>query len=335
MKQQAPVWEGDELLPRSLYEEIVGDQVWKRGSLSPIDWTIPLPEACRAELEEVVRQFRKYPRPIQHMTLEAFVLTACAAMMAQVRRQLVHGVGLAVLDRIPVERYSVPENKAIGWLLACLMGQVVTQAWDGTTLYDVKDSGKPLGYGVRRSVTNLAQPFHTDGGWLWRPPAYVGLLCLHAAQAGGFSRFVSLMTVHNEMRRRHPDLLARLYRPFCWDRQAEHSPDDRRFCRHPVYQHNGQALMARYYEDYIANGHKLAEEPLDDTGAEALAAMRAIIDTTGNWVEFRIEQGQLQYINNRQFAHARTAYIDTEGPPAQRHMVRLWNRDEGTPQLEG
>jgi alpha-ketoglutarate-dependent taurine dioxygenase len=93
--------------------------------------------------------------------------------------------------------------------------------------------------------------------------------------------------------------------------------------------------MARYYEDYIANGHKRAGEPLDDTGAEALAAMRAIIEAPENWVEFRMEQGQLQYINNRQFAHARTAFIDTEGRQAKRHMVRLWNRHEGTPHLEG
>jgi Taurine catabolism dioxygenase TauD, TfdA family len=63
--------------------------------------------------------------------------------------------------------------------------------------------------------------------------------------------------------------------------------------------------------------------------------MRAIIDAPGNWVEFRMETGQLQYINNRQFAHARTGFRDTEGPQAQRHMLRLWNRDEGTSDLEG
>jgi alpha-ketoglutarate-dependent taurine dioxygenase len=335
MKRHAHVRDGDEIISKILCGERVGDQVWRREHLSPINWTILLPEACLAELDEVVRRFRKHPRPVQHVTPEAFPLTACAAVMAQVRSQLAHGIGLAVLDRIPVECYSVTENKAIGWLLAMLLGQVVAQAWDGTTLYDVKDSGKSLGHGVRRSVTNLAQPFHTDGGWLWRPPAYVGLFCLQAAQAGGFSRFVNLMTVHHEMRSRHPDLLARLYRPFWWDRQAEHGPDDRRFCRHPVYQHDGQALMARYYEDYIYKGHQLAGEPLDDAGAEALAAMRGIIDTPENWVEFRMEQGQLQYINNRQFAHARTAFIDPEGAQAQRHMVRLWNRDEGTPHLEG
>jgi len=334
MEHEAKVQYCD-MTPKILYEEMLDDQVWKRINLSSMDWTISLPNACVAELDEVVRWFCKHPQPIQSLTPQAFSLTACAAVMAQVRHQLAHGIGLAVLDRIPVQRYSAAGNKVIVWLLAALMGQVVAQAWDGTSLYDVKDSGKPLGYGVRRSVTNLRQPFHTDGGWLWMPPAYVGLFCLRAAQAGGLSRFVSLITVHHEMRHRHPDLLDRLYRPFWWDRQAEHGPDDSRFCKHPVYQHDGRVLMARYYEDYIHNGYKLAGESLDDAGIEALTAMRSIIEAPENWVEFRMEMGQLQYINNRQFAHARTAFIDTDGPQAQRHMVRIWNRDEGTPHLEG
>jgi hypothetical protein len=59
------------------------------------------------------------------------------------------------------------------------------------------------------------------------------------------------------------------------------------------------------------------------------------VEAPEHWVEFRVEQGQLQYVNNRQFAHARTAFGDTPGVRSPRHMLRLWNRDEGTPDLEG
>ena len=119
------------------------------------------------------------------------------------------------------------------------------------------------------------------------------------------------------------------------DRQAEHAPDDRCVSRHPVYQYDGHTLMARYYEDYVCNGFRLAGEELDTVGTAALAAMRALLEAPENWVEFRIEQGQLQYINNRQFAHARTAFGDASGVRSPRHMLRLWNRDEGTAGLEG
>lgn len=325
----------EETMPQILHAAITDARAWKRETLSPADWLVPLAPTCVDELDAIVQFLRHYPRPVWHLTPEAFALRACTGVMAQVREKLQHHVGFAVLDRVPVERYSAPENRAIGWLLASLMGQVVAQKWDGTLLYDVKDAGKPLGHGVRRSVTNLEQDFHTDGGWLWLPPASIGLFCLQPAQQGGLSRVVSLYTVHNELLHRHPDLLARLYRPFWWDRQTEHAPDDAPMSHHPVYQYDGHSLMARYYENYVCNGYRLAGEDLDTAGTAALAAMRAIIEAPENRVEFRLEQGQLEYVNNRQFAHARTAFGDALAMSAPRHMLRLWNRDEGTPDLEG
>jgi alpha-ketoglutarate-dependent taurine dioxygenase len=322
-------------IPPMLHEDITDERAWKRETLSPADWLVPFPQACVAELDAVVQMLRHCPQPVAQLSPAAFALTACAQIMAHVHVQMHSRVGFAVVDRVPVERYSVTENCAIGWLLASLLGQVVAQKWDGTLLYEVKDAGKPLGHGVRRSVTNLAQPFHTDGGWLWMPPSAIGLFCLQPAQQGGLSRLVSLFTVHNELQRRRPDLLARLYRPFWWDRQAEHAPNDVCVSRHPVYQYDGRTLMARYYEDYVCNGSRLAGEELDTEGTADLAAVRAILDTPENWVEFRVEQGQLQYINNLQFAHARTAFSDMPGVRSQRHMLRLWNRDEGTVGLEG
>ncbi len=287
-----------------------------------------------AELDEVAAAVRATPRPVDTLKPEDFPLRACTAVMASVRAKLETDTGLAVVDRFPVERYSDAENLAIGWLLAAMLGQVVAQKANGTRLYDVKDSGQALGYGVRRSVTNLGQPFHTDGGWLWKAPAFVGLFCLESAMEGGLSRFVSLVTAHHELRRRRPDLLARLYQPFHWDRQGEHAPDAPRVSRRPVFEYEGGTLASRYYEDYIRNGSKLADAELDDEGLQALEAMREIVDDPVNWVEFRIEKGQLQYLNNRQFAHSRTAFQDA-GPRQGRHMLRLWNRDEGTWHLEG
>lgn len=325
---------GDETTLRMATGDVARRLAWSRESLSPEAWLIPLPADGIAELDAVAASVRATPRPIEELAPDMFALAACAKVMTHARARLERETGLAVVDRVPVERYGVRENRAIGWLLARMLGQLVAQKRDGTRLYDVKDSGQAPGYGVRRSVTNLGQPFHTDGGWLWMPPAFVGLFCLQAAGEGGISRFVSLVRAHDELRRRHPDLLARLYRPFAWDRQAEHGPDEPRFARRPVYEHDGRVLSARWYEDYVVSGHRLAGEALDEEGRVALAALRAIVDDPANWVEFRIETGQLQYLNNRQFAHSRTAFVDMPGG-TQRHMLRLWNRDEGTIALEG
>ncbi len=315
--------------------DIAGPQAWTLDRPSPRDWIVPVPAAAVAELDTVVERLRCAPQPVEALRPKAFALAACDEVMRQVRERLVRGLGQAILDRIPVERYAVSENQALGWLLASMLGRIVAQTWDGVLLYDVRDTGKSLEYGVRRSVTNLGQPFHTDGPWLTRPPAFVGLLCLQAAQQGGESRLLSLVTVHNELRRRHPDLLARLYHAFHWDRQAEHPPGEPRFATHPVYAWNGRTLTARYYEDYVVKGHALAGKTLDAAGGEALAAMRAVVEAPEHWVEFRIAPGQFQYINNRLLAHCRTAFADAPGSASRRHLIRIWNRDEGGRDLEG
>jgi alpha-ketoglutarate-dependent taurine dioxygenase len=319
-----------------LEDDIQDRRAWRRKDLSPADWLIPLSPRCLDELDVALRELRHHPLPLVLREPADFGLAACAEVMEHVRAQLHGGIGLAVLDRIPVERYLPEENQALAWLLGSLLGRPVAQKWDGTMLYDVRDTGQALGYGVRRSVTNLDLTFHTDAPWLQRPPALVGLLCVNPAREGGVSRFVSLCTVHNELRRRHPDLLPRLYGLFPWDRQAEHPPRDARTAGQPIFERHRGELLARFNEKLIesgagliATGAELAGKPLDAEGREALEAMREIVESPDLRVEFTIERGQVQYINNRQFAHSRTDFKDAPEPHLKRHMIRLWTREEG------
>jgi alpha-ketoglutarate-dependent taurine dioxygenase len=317
-----------------LEDHIAGAAAWTREMLSPEDWEVAVPATAVEELDTVLARLRCAPLPLESLRPEAFGLEACARVMRHVHTRLVQGVGMAIVDRVPVERYSVDENRTVAWLLASLLGRVVAQKQDGVFLYDVRDTGKSLEYGVRRSLTNLSQPFHTDGPWLTRTPAFVGLFCLQSAPDGGLSRYTSLLTAHNELRKHHPELLPRLYQAFHWDRQAEHGADESKFATHPVFAFDGRALTVRYYEDYILKGYALADERLDDMAREALAALREVVDAPEHWVEFRIETGQLQYLNNRLFAHCRTEFHDAPASDRRRHMIRVWNRDEGAADLE-
>src|SRR6266436_1532714 len=147
-------------------------RAWVRDTLSPTDWLVPLPASAVEELEAAVHRIRREPLPTLLLSPTQFDLSECRQVMAAVGRQLRDGIGLAVLDRVPVERFSVDEN--------------------GAMLYDVRDTGQTLSYGVRRSVTKLDLQFHTDAPWLAAPPELIGLLCLHRAPEGGVSRFVSL-----------------------------------------------------------------------------------------------------------------------------------------------
>jgi hypothetical protein len=304
---------------------------WKRAGLAGKEWLVPVPAACAAEFEEIARVARGHVGPLAALDFARLDLPACAEVMAQMRARLVDGPGFAVVDRIPVEQYRREEGQAIGWILANLIGRIVAQKRDGTRLYDVRDTGKAVAHGVRRSITNLEQEFHTDGGWLPLTPSFIGLYCLQPAAEGGMSRCASLVTVHHALQG-EAELLERLHQPFWWDRQAEHAPDDVTYSRAPIYWDAGERIFARYYDDYVHKGYALAGEPLDRAGVAALDAMREAVDAEENWIEFHLESGQFLYVNNRQIAHSRTAFRDDD---AKRHLMRFWNRDEGSPDLEG
>jgi alpha-ketoglutarate-dependent taurine dioxygenase len=312
---------------------IVGPTAWQRCDLDPAAWRVPLPPACLGEFEAIARAVRDEAPAITSLMPARFELAACRAAMALVRDRLTEGPGFAVLDRVPVEEYGPAAGQAIGWLLALLMGQVVAQKWNGTRLYEVRDRGVAPGHGVRRSITNLEQNFHTDGGWLTFAPAFIGLFCLQPAAEGGLSRCASLVSAHDRLRE-EPELLDRLYRPFWWDRQNEHPASEPPYSSHAVYRYDGRTLSARYYDDYVRKGHSLAGEPLDQAGVAALDALRALLDAAPSWIEFHLERGQFQYVNNRLIAHSRTAFRDDDRG-GRRHLLRLWNRDEGAPDLEG
>jgi alpha-ketoglutarate-dependent taurine dioxygenase len=304
---------------------------WKRAQLGCGEWRVPVLAACAAEFEAIARLARAHIGPLAELDFGPLDLPACTAVMAQMRAKLVADRGFAVLDRIPVEQFRREEGQAIGWVLANLIGRIVAQKRDGTRLYDVRDTGKALAHGVRRSITNLEQEFHTDGGWLPLTPSFIGLYCLQPAAEGGMSRCASLVTAHDDLRGQ-PELCERLHEPFWWDRQAEHAAGEPTHSRAPVYWDTDGEVQARYYDDYVRKGYALAGERLDQAGAAALEAMREVIEAEENWIEFRLERGQLLYVNNRQIAHSRTAFRDDD---ARRHLMRFWNRDEGTPDLEG
>ncbi|MEJ0071384.1 MAG: hypothetical protein WDO24_24560 [Pseudomonadota bacterium] len=101
---------------------------------------------------------------------------------------------------------------------------------------------------------------------------------------------MSFHTVHNEMLRRHPELLPRLYRPFHWNRQREHAPDEPLTYQHPIFSYDG-VLRTRFNRRLIKVGHEIADAPLDAEGADALDAMVGILEDPTLPVEFVLEPG--------------------------------------------
>jgi len=314
---------------------IEGPIAWTRDSLTDEDGTFRLTPACLAEIREVAALLRDNPLPVLALRPSDVSMPACEALMAEARRELADGVGFVLIDRLPVDGLGRDGATAIYWLLCSMVARPVAQKWDGRMVYDVRDTGKKPGNGVRPDITNVEQNFHTDNSYNLCPPDYVALLCLQTAKDGGISRIVSFASAHNEMRRRHPELVARLYRPYWFDRQREHAPDDVKVVSHPLFEADGERLLARLSRFQVVNGYKLAGETVDPEGVAALETLEAIMNEPAFSKEFFFEPGQIQIVDNRRCGHKRTEFHDHPEPERKRHLVRLWLRGWGRPFYNG
>lgn len=303
--------------------------VWRRDTLAPEDGLERIDGAARKELDELVETLRHNPLPLAMLQVEDFELPACRAMMKRVRATLEHGVGFVIIDRLPMDDYSVDEARAVYWLLAQLVSRPVAQSWDGKVIYDVRDLGKPPGNGVRPDITNAKQNFHTDNSYNLYPPDYVGLLCVRPAMEGGISSIVSFYSVYNEMLARHPELVERLYQPYLFDRQREHAPGDPRLLSHPLFQTRDGRTLCRLSHRHVVTGYTMAGQEMDECGKQALHALESIMMEPRFAREFFFEAGQIQIVDNTRLGHRRTAFVDYPEEDRKRHLVRLWLRNHG------
>ena len=309
---------------------IHGPSAWHRADLRPENYRVELSPACRDEIRRTADELSRFRLPTIVREPAEFDLPHCRAAMAEVKRMLEHGVRFAIVDRLPLDRIAVEEAIAIYWLLASMVARPVAQSLDGKLVYDVQDTGRAAlpGSGVRPDQTNIELKFHTDNSYNATPPEYVVLLCLRAAKSGGHSRAISFHTVHNALLARRPELLPRLYRPFWFDRQREFHPGEDPIFSAPVFTMDGE-LRARFSAHQIRGGYALRGEPVDNEGAEAIAAMLDTFEDASLSANFDLEPGQMQFVDNRALGHSRTAFEDSPEPERRRHLIRLWLRDRG------
>ncbi len=313
-----------------LTHRIDSKQAWVKTTLAASDWLFTLDAACWRELEIAIEDLRANPLPLLLLTPDMFELPACSALAARVRAATREGVSFAVIDRIPLDGLTEYEAKVLYWLFSSMIARPVAQKLDGTMVYDVHDTGMQAlpGSGVRPDKTNVDLTFHNDNAYNRTMPEIVGLFCLRQAQAGGLSRAISFQTAHNCLLADYPDLLPRFYQPFPFDRQKEHFPGEDPIFSAPLFEYDGR-LRARLAPYQVKNAFAMRGEPVDTQTAEATAALDEIFSRDELIAEHYMQPGQIQYVNNREIGHSRTAFTDHAAPELRRYLVRMWLRDAG------
>jgi alpha-ketoglutarate-dependent taurine dioxygenase len=308
---------------------------WLAADIDENDWVVRISPAAMAEIDSLAGFLGDNPLPILQRKLDEFDLPACRELMAGVKRILDDGVGFAVLDRLPMEDHADDLLLQIYWLLGQCIGRPVAQKWNGEMIYDVADTGADYAYGTRGSKTSVELNFHTDNAFARMLPDYVGLFCRRPAKQGGVSRFCSLYSVHQRMLELYPGALERLYQPVLYDRQKEHPPGAEPVCLAPYFSWRNERLFARANASLIRKGYDVAGVEMDSALVTALDAIDEVCDAQDLWFEAQLQRGQIQYLNNHEIGHYRSAFEDHDDPELKRRLYRLWHREAGDTSYDG
>ena len=293
--------------------------LWRGANLGGTDAiAIELPDGDLADLEAAaidlaaqgIDPVDAHPDDLPLGTLEPLV--------AELRHEVLHGRGLALLRGFPVERRSVDELGLMFWGIGLRLGRAVSQSVMGERLGHVVNVTDVDPHArAYRNRSELAP--HSDPGDL------LSFLCIRPALDGGVSRFVSSLAVFDEIRRSRPDLLDRLARGYRYHRFGEQGPDDDPITPHhvPVFSMCDGLVSGRYVPEYVQIAAD--EDPsiqLDDVDHEALDLLHTTTNQADLVLDFTMAAGEAVVANNYTVFHARTAFTDS--PKHRRHLLRLW-----------
>jgi hypothetical protein len=299
---------------------IGGPAAWRGPDLAQRDdWIVHLSPDAVAEIETAARHVAG--RPLASIGRADFVLPTLEPRIREWSRELGDGRGVLLLRGLPVARWGEELSSIVFWGLGHHLGIPGGQNPQEELLGHVKDYGEyaanPF---VRkyRTAGNIA--YHCDLADV------VGLLCLQPAKSGGASRIVSSVAVYDELLRRRPELVPRLYRPFLLDTRDETTREGR-LPWVPVQPccHAEGRLRTFYHSDYFRSVERHGEAPRFTAEERDLMDLYEEIAASPDFfLDMNFEAGDVQLISNHTVLHARTAYEDWPEPARRRHLLRLW-----------
>jgi hypothetical protein len=247
-----------------------------------------------------------------------FPLPTLSRRIAQWSRELNAGRGFLLVRGLPVQRWGEADSALAYWGIGQHLGVPGGQNPDQELLGHVRDMGEEASNPfVRRYRTAGDIAYHCDLADV------VGLLCLHPASSGGASRIVSSVSVYNELLQRRPDLVERLYQPFCLDTRNESGGTP--FVPVTPCRYAGGALRTFYHSDYFRSAVRHEEVPnFTREERELLDLYEEIAADPALYLDMHFAAGDIQFISNHVTLHARTAYEDDPDPAHRRHLLRLW-----------
>ncbi len=254
-------------------------------------------------------------------------LPTFAGRVDDLRNRLDDGLGAVVLSGIDLDPFSDAETTIVAWALANYLGRPIRQGLQkDRRIFSVTDTGAANKDPIRIGNSGRESAMHTDNGCLEpRPPCYIGLLCVHAAEDGGKSRVITAATVHNTMLERYPDLVTALYESYHFLPPQLHTwPNGPRTIVKPIFERISGKMAIHYARVMVDAGMAKAGTPLTNRQRAALDALDGVLADESLGLTHQLERGEMLVIDNVATVHGRTAFVDGAIPNTKRLLQRVW-----------
>ena len=309
-------------MPARPMEPLIDPADWSPDSLGDVEsWSYRLTDSDCAELTAAARAVQRKGVAPEDVNRTNFELRGFALILRDVRRELLDGRGMVMLQGFPVDALDVL-GRAIAYLgLGSYLGRPMSQNMQGHILGHVKDLGGDYSHPNTRGYLSRAElRFHADGC------DYVGLLCVNPPMSGGESRVASSVTVYNHMLETRPDLVEVLTQDFYRSRKGDHNPGEDPWYKQPMFCFTDGYFSATGAGSAIEKAQGLpGVPPLTPEQEEAIAVYRQTVDECAADIPFR--PGDIQFLNNYVTLHSRRSYEDWPDRQRKRHLLRLWLAD--------
>ena len=292
---------------------------WLASKCAKSTFVFELSERHLAALDRALQRVKRQTDDPESITRELFALDDIAEDVEAWRRQVMDGYGLIILRGFPLGQYSKEELGMIHFGIGTHFGTAMSQSVMGDRLGHVVDvGGKDPKERAYRNSTEL--DMHTDACDV------VAMMCLQKAISGGYSGYVSAISIYNEALRRAPELMPVLMRGFHYHRFGEEEPGQSPVTetRIPVFSFSEGYLSVNYLRAYI---DMAADEMGQSLSAAEVAALDLVDDIAHDEkfaLRFITEPGEAVFFNNLTILHNRSAFDDADDPALKRHLLRLW-----------
>jgi len=308
--------------PAAAMQPVADPAGWSPESLKDVSrWSYRISGHDADELAEGIAAVRRQGVAIVDVSREHFPLQAFGGVLLDIRRELMDGRGIVMMQDFPLDRFD-REETAIAYIgLGSWLGSTMSQNKFGHILGHVKDLGGDYNDPQTRGyMTSAEMRFHTDAC------DYVGLLCLQPSKSGGASRIASSVTVHNRMLERRPDLVKVLTEDFYRSRSGEVSAGDLPYFKQPIFSFTEGYFSATGVGAVIDKAQQLPGVPkFTPAQKEAVEVYRRTVEESALDIDFR--RGDIQFLNNFVMLHTRREYEDWPEQHRKRHLLRLWLYD--------